>query len=379
MLARGGQPAGASRWAAAVSTDVAATLAAIAPRQETIGRRSGYQQSRFAAALYLPAGGRWRARPVGGWAGGGEVAGGSDVEADVLRSCPAAAAAAAADDAAAGPGGVGGGPWQLRGARNLMVVAHPDDELVFGAHDLLTVDPGSWAVLVLTDCGRRGAMLLEAARRLDVAFVAQLAHVADASPLTQFDARVAALVGRLLRCRRWERVVTHNRDGEYGHVQHGQVHDIVVGAVGALLRRPAAAAAAWAAPPPPLWTFCDKASVFGAGAEALPPAVQATSGELLRDVYGLQVSDWAPFVQFCRSQRHDAPPQQAAAAAGGSRGVLQIMLDGKEAQLDALQPGTPWELAFRFCEARVAAEQMERCKQNLATVIEERRRGGIGK
>ena len=59
--------------------------------------------------------------------------------------------------------------------------------------------------------------------------------------------------------------------------------------------------------------------------------------------------------------------------------MLQIMLDGKEAQLDALQPGTPWELAFRFCEARVAAEQMERCKQNLATVIEERRRGGIGK
>jgi len=119
---------------------------------------------------------------------------------------------------------------------HVMIVAHPDDETLFGGQELLNGD--AWHVVCLTNCGN----IARANRfRLAMAFAGATCDIWDypdrpgwsrdaASAESAWQPLLGALKERLtgvLTCRTPRRVVTHNRDGEYGHIHHKMVHEIV--------------------------------------------------------------------------------------------------------------------------------------------------------
>ena len=108
-----------------------------------------------------------------------------------------------------------------------MVVAHPDDESIFGGAQLL--DGSRWDVICVTGASKasRTRELECAAKRAGVHQLICLAHHDSLNhPLdpTQLSDELSALVSN----RHYEQVVTHNPDGEYFHPQHQAVSKAVL-------------------------------------------------------------------------------------------------------------------------------------------------------
>ena len=112
--------------------------------------------------------------------------------------------------------------------RNVLFVAHPDDELLFFSGQLQQRDR-QWLVVAMSG-GDRPTRAREF-RRATRAFGAQalLLSLPDGRDIrwdpAVLDARIAAVLGRVPRL---EAVYTHNREGEYGHAQHIQLHAAVL-------------------------------------------------------------------------------------------------------------------------------------------------------
>ena len=99
-----------------------------------------------------------------------------------------------------------------------MVVAHPDDESLFGAGLLLRY-PGKWEVICCTtperDPGRAELFHLACANLGAKSRI--LPQCETASPLRFDDLNIEDA----------DLIVTHNHDGEYGHKHHKEVHEFV--------------------------------------------------------------------------------------------------------------------------------------------------------
>ena len=117
----------------------------------------------------------------------------------------------------------------------LMVVAHPDDELIFGGDVLL--DPAfQWHVVVVTGASPRARFALDQFTDTRFREFEACAHALQFEgrvwdhedfPLnfrTMDTERLHHQLARLLTERPWRRIITHNAEGEYGHTQHRQVH-----------------------------------------------------------------------------------------------------------------------------------------------------------
>lgn len=132
----------------------------------------------------------------------------------------------------------------------VMIVAHPDDEVIFGADALLpsqhlrTQEGLCWTVVCVTHPGKDHARLVDFQNVMDRvnALGLVLPFVDDflAVPLKEDIALVGAqstvsahewlrliLAGEVGRMMNWTQVVTHGPMGEYGHPQHVAVHDVV--------------------------------------------------------------------------------------------------------------------------------------------------------
>lgn len=119
-----------------------------------------------------------------------------------------------------------------------MVVAHPDDELLFGGEMLL--DPAfQWHVVVVTGASPRARFLFDqftdtrfrefeaCAQALE--FEGRMWDYED-SPMpwrAMSTERLHRQLVRLLKEKAWSRIITHNAEGEYGHAQHRAVHRAV--------------------------------------------------------------------------------------------------------------------------------------------------------
>ncbi|WP_409273453.1 PIG-L family deacetylase [Neobacillus sp. SCS-31] len=111
----------------------------------------------------------------------------------------------------------------------LMVVAHPDDELLFGGGELLKEK--GWKVVCVTNKGNHQ----RAAEFTKIMNILHAEHeMWDFPDVWNGDFDRNALsndLKKLLGERKYEKIVTHNLHGEYGHTQHialSQVlHDIV--------------------------------------------------------------------------------------------------------------------------------------------------------
>jgi LmbE family N-acetylglucosaminyl deacetylase len=167
-----------------------------------------------------------------------------------------------------------------------VVVAHPDDEILWAGGLILRRSDWSWNVLSLCR-GRdpdRAPKFKRVCRMLDID--GSLSDLDDSDPLEPIDAerdiggRVLARLGKA----EWNLCLTHGRNGEYGHERHRQVHAVVAGLVerGALSCRR-------------LWTFAYEAQNPGgacrpaAWAEVtveLNAAELAEKRRIVRDEYG---------------------------------------------------------------------------------------------
>lgn len=110
----------------------------------------------------------------------------------------------------------------------LCIVAHPDDEVLWGGANILL--ESGWKLIVATNKNHKK-------RSLECKRTAVLSGIWEVSMYNckdEFDDDKDYIsncyldkVLKKLSKQKWDLVLTHNKDGEYGHIQHKQVHHLV--------------------------------------------------------------------------------------------------------------------------------------------------------
>lgn len=112
------------------------------------------------------------------------------------------------------------------GADKLMIVAHPDDELIFGGYDLLS--ESGWKIVCLTnqDNEDRREEFVKVVSKLGV----KESFIYDFPDDTYENfpqEEVTKIIKMHITEKNWKKILTHNSIGEYGHPHHYQVNQIV--------------------------------------------------------------------------------------------------------------------------------------------------------
>ena len=118
----------------------------------------------------------------------------------------------------------------------LMIVAHPDDELIFGGRALL--QEKGWKVICLTN----GTLFSNNVFRFNRTnyrkreFISIMNKLGYPYEIWDFedcyfnanwdDTKLMINLNRIFETQ-YEKVITHNSEGEYGHCQHKKVHQMV--------------------------------------------------------------------------------------------------------------------------------------------------------
>jgi LmbE family N-acetylglucosaminyl deacetylase len=119
----------------------------------------------------------------------------------------------------------------LEYTNNLMIVAHPDDDLIWGGSHLID---DNYLVVCVT-CGTNEQRLNE--------FKTVMRKTGDQLIILDYPDRInnkknnwnevyESISGSLkviIKYKKWNIIVTHNPDGEYGHIQHRLTSRIVTG------------------------------------------------------------------------------------------------------------------------------------------------------
>lgn len=109
-----------------------------------------------------------------------------------------------------------------------MVVAHPDDETLFGGGELLQ-HKGEYKVVCL-DYGNhiiRHREFLSAMEKLGVEKWEHWDGELYKSSTAYNESILIPRLQRVLNEQEWEKVVTHNQGGEYGHYRHIGTHNVM--------------------------------------------------------------------------------------------------------------------------------------------------------
>lgn len=114
----------------------------------------------------------------------------------------------------------------------LMIVAHPDDETIFGGGMLLK--EYGWKVIVVTDGGGdnnnsdvRKKEFINVMNHLNVKDYELLGFRDDMNNVYYDENEVEDKLRSIIDSRNWKKIITHNSNGEYGHIIHKSVHKIV--------------------------------------------------------------------------------------------------------------------------------------------------------
>jgi hypothetical protein len=119
---------------------------------------------------------------------------------------------------------------KTEGIDHLMIVAHPDDESIWGGAHLLEED---YLVVCLTN-----GSCQDRARE----FQAALEQTGDVGIILNYPDKILGLrsswrfqrksvirdLEKILSLKEWNAVATHNQDGEYGHIQHRLTHSLTL-------------------------------------------------------------------------------------------------------------------------------------------------------
>jgi len=147
-----------------------------------------------------------------------------------------------------------------------MIVAHPDDETLFGGGELIQ-NADSYKVVVL-DYGNHLVRHREFIKAMETLGVTKWEHwdgEAFKTSAAYNESILIPLIQRVLNERDWEKVVTHNQSGEYGHYRHVGLHNVLARLC-----------------PEKLWVF-DRDSK-----KKLSKNVKKTKEHILKDVYTSQ-------------------------------------------------------------------------------------------
>ena len=117
----------------------------------------------------------------------------------------------------------------LNKVNNLMIVAHPDDETLWGGAHLLQDD---YLVVCIT-CGNNKVRVKEfenVMKRTNDQFI--MLGFPDKvlgmrSNWKEEEPRIYKYIKKIIELKKWNLIVTHNSNGEYGHVHHKKTNEIV--------------------------------------------------------------------------------------------------------------------------------------------------------
>lgn len=120
----------------------------------------------------------------------------------------------------------------LDNTTKLMIVAHPDDETIWGGGHLLE---GGYLVVCLTNGNNK--VRSEEFKKVVKASgnIPLILSYPDKLNLKRNDwkmskAGIKADISRIINYKKWDLIVTHNEAGEYGHAHHKMTHSLVVDA-----------------------------------------------------------------------------------------------------------------------------------------------------
>ena len=108
----------------------------------------------------------------------------------------------------------------------IMIVAHPDDEALFGGAELLS-HPKEYKVVVLDEYHNdiRRREFLDSMRFIGIH---EYEHwTGYKGKEDYFREKLIYELLRVLRERKYTKIVTHNINGEYGHPRHRACHDVL--------------------------------------------------------------------------------------------------------------------------------------------------------
>lgn len=117
----------------------------------------------------------------------------------------------------------------LTGIDNLMIVAHPDDEMIWGGGHLLE---GKYLVVCIT-AGKnivRAEEFIKAMKETDNKYL-MLGYpdktMGKRDNWAKCKDDIHNGLERIINYKQWNTIVTHNPDGEYGHIHHKMTNGIV--------------------------------------------------------------------------------------------------------------------------------------------------------
>lgn len=120
-------------------------------------------------------------------------------------------------------------PVQASEEKSLMIVAHPDDETIWGGSHLLE---GKYTVLCITNGNnkKRKKEFLEAMKKAKVQGV--ILNYPDKTKGKRDNwkkcySKINQSIKQYIDSQNWKQVVSHNPDGEYGHIHHKMVSKMV--------------------------------------------------------------------------------------------------------------------------------------------------------
>ena len=118
----------------------------------------------------------------------------------------------------------------LTACENLMIVAHPDDETLWGGREL--IETGNYLVVCMT-YGRSKTRGVDFRENMEeIHNTPLMLNYPDKmfykrSNWNKYQTEMLKDIDKVLSVKRWNRIVTHNPDGEYGHQHHKSLNAMV--------------------------------------------------------------------------------------------------------------------------------------------------------
>lgn len=114
-------------------------------------------------------------------------------------------------------------------AKNLMIVAHPDDETIWGGDHLLEED----YLVVCVTCGTNKTRDKEIKKALSISDdeLIKLGYPDNPGGIVNdwknYKEYIENDLEKIITMKEYDKIVTHNPDGEYGHIHHKMLNKIV--------------------------------------------------------------------------------------------------------------------------------------------------------